>query len=50
MRGEPWWSISGEDLLMMLRRVEAGESPEMVYAEQFANSDIEEILTEKDDQ
>lgn len=32
-----WWSISGDDLLAMLRRVANGEDPDMVYAEAYAN-------------
>jgi hypothetical protein len=33
-----WWAISGESILEMLRRVENGESPDLVYAEAYANS------------
>lgn len=36
-----WWSISGEDLLDMLRRAHAGEDPDEVYIESYANSDHE---------
>lgn len=38
-----WWVISGESLLAMLRRVEAGEDPDLVYAEEYANCDHEEV-------
>lgn len=41
--GEPlkgWWSISGEALMTMLREAHAGESPDIVYAEHYANSEI----------
>ncbi len=38
-----WWSISGEKFLAALRRVADGESPDMVYAEAYANSTIERI-------
>jgi hypothetical protein len=38
-----WWSISGEALLDMLRRVAAGERPDLVYAEEYANSDHEQV-------
>jgi hypothetical protein len=38
MSGGAWWSISEKALLEMLRRVAAGEDPDMVYAEAFANS------------
>jgi hypothetical protein len=36
-----WWTISGEGLLFMLRRVAAGEDPDAVYAEEYANSEHE---------
>jgi hypothetical protein len=38
-----WWSIDSEELMTMLRRVEAGESADLVYAEFYANSDHEFI-------
>ncbi len=38
-----WWSISGEAFLAALRRVAEGENPDMVYAEEYANSTIERI-------
>ena len=34
-----WWTISGEDLLDMLRRSHDGEDPDLVYAEAYANSE-----------
>lgn len=34
-----WWAISGEAMLDALRRVEAGESPDLVYVELYANSE-----------
>ena len=37
-----WWAISGDVLLGSLRRVAAGEDPDLVYAELYAN-------TERDD-
>lgn len=38
-RAKPaWWVINETDLLHMLRRVEAGEAPELVFAEHYANS------------
>jgi hypothetical protein len=40
-RAAGYWVLSGDDLLAMLQRVAAGEDPEMVYVEQYANSDIE---------
>lgn len=36
-----WWAISGAALLDMLRRVQQGEDPDLVYAEEYANSKIE---------
>jgi hypothetical protein len=38
-----WWTISGERLLELLRRVEAGETADAVYAEEYANSEVEKI-------
>jgi len=38
--------ISGELLLEMLRRVEAGESPDLVYAEAWANATHEQPADE----
>lgn len=38
-----WWAISGEVLLDAMRRVAAGESPDLVYLELIANSDTEEV-------
>lgn len=36
-----WWTLSGEQLLLMLKRVAAGEDPDLVYAEEYANAKIE---------
>lgn len=36
-----WWTISGADMLAMLRRAHAGEDPDLIYAEAYANSDHE---------
>lgn len=38
-----WWAISGEVLLDGLRRCAAGEDPDLVYAEMYANSDHEDV-------
>jgi hypothetical protein len=38
-----WHVISGEDLLAMLRRVAAGEEPDMVYAEEYVNAERETV-------
>ena len=37
-----WWAISGEALIDALRRVAAGEDPDLIYAELYANSRQEE--------
>lgn len=41
--GLGWWTISGEGLLDLLRRVAAGEDPDLVYAEAYVHSDHEHI-------
>lgn len=38
-----WWAISGEAFLTALRRAYAGEDPDLIYAEQYANSDVERV-------
>lgn len=43
-----WHVISGEGLLAMLRRVAAGEDPDMVYAEEYANADHEHVEADPD--
>ena len=35
-----WWVLAGEDLLAMLRRCHDGEDPDLVYAEEYANSEV----------
>lgn len=39
----PWHVISSADLLAMLRRVAAGEDPEFVYLQEYANAGHEEV-------
>lgn len=39
MKDLGWWSISGEGLLDLLRRAYAGEDPDMLYAEEYANAE-----------
>jgi hypothetical protein len=41
-----WWTISGEAFMDALRAVAAGENPDIVYAEHYANSEIETPGTE----
>ena len=36
-----WWVVSGENLLDMLRRAHGGEDPDLIYAEEYANSEHE---------
>lgn len=36
-----WWTINGLSLLGALFRAKSGEDPEMVYAELYANSEVE---------
>jgi len=36
-----WWVIRGAHLLAMLRRAHDGEDPDLIYAEEYANSDHE---------
>lgn len=35
-----WWTISGEDFMEAMKRTHAGEDPDLVYAEYYANSEI----------
>lgn len=36
-----WWAISGSEFLRALRLVADGSDPDLVYAEFYANSEIE---------
>jgi hypothetical protein len=36
-----WWAISGDALLDLLRRAAAGEDPDLLYAEEYANAEHE---------
>ena len=36
-----WWSISGPGLMDAMRRAAAGEDPDLIYAELYANSESE---------
>lgn len=38
-----WHVISGEDFLTALRRVAAGEDPDMVYTELWVNAEREDV-------
>ena len=41
-----WWCISSESFITALRRAAAGEDPDLVYAEFYANSDHPEVEAE----
>lgn len=45
MDGDPlgWWTISGAALLQALRAAHAGDAPDLVYAELYANSVVERV-------
>lgn len=38
-----WWAISGDLLIDSLRRAAAGEDPDLLYAELYANGETEEV-------
>lgn len=38
-----WWAIAGSELIDLLRRAYAGENPDLLYAEAYANSDHERV-------
>lgn len=38
-----WWAIEGDALLAALRRCETGEKADLVYAELYANADVEAV-------
>lgn len=48
LRSLGWWTISGEELLRALRRCAGGESPDVVYAEMYANSHHERFEEDRD--
>lgn len=39
MSDETWWVISGADFAEALRRAHAGEDPELLYVEHYANTE-----------
>jgi hypothetical protein len=43
-----WWAISGDTFLAALRRAHAGESPDILYAEYYANSDTQDVPPSSD--
>jgi hypothetical protein len=42
-----WHVISSDQMLSMLRRVAAGEDPEMVYLEEYVNADRDDVEGER---
>lgn len=40
--GRAWCVITEEEIMDMLRRAATGEDPDILYAEFYANADIEE--------
>lgn len=48
MNGLGWWAIAGEAFLEALRRAHAGEDPDLIYAEYYANSDHEHVEGDDD--
>lgn len=44
-----WWTISGEGLMDMLRRCYNGESPDLVYAEEYANAEVADYSDDDED-
>lgn len=36
-----WWTIAGEELLRLLREAHAGADPDLLYAEEYANAEVE---------
>jgi hypothetical protein len=43
-----WWVIAGHVLLDGLRRAAAGEDPDLIYAELYANSEVESYRAGED--
>lgn len=42
-----WWVIHGESLMDLLRRAHAGEDPDLLYVEEYAN--CEHHASDEDD-
>lgn len=43
-----WWSISGDAMLAAFRRAAAGEDPDLLYAELYANCTVEPVPPDAD--
>jgi len=48
MNGLGYWVISGQALLEALRRCAAGEDPDLVFAELYANTSQEHVPGDSD--
>ena len=47
--GDQWWSINGQEMFDMMKRVESGDiTPELAYVELIANSEVD-VTTLPDD-
>lgn len=44
-----WWTISGEEFLHSMHRAANGESPDLIYAELYANSEVTRPAEEDED-
>jgi len=38
---DSWWTIHGETIMEALKRAANGEDPDMIYAELYANSELD---------
>ncbi len=43
MKSLGYWVISGEDFMAAMKRAATGEDPDLLYAEYYANSDVEDV-------
>lgn len=43
MTDTSWWAISSERLLSLLHRAANGEDPDLLYAEEYANAEHEDV-------
>ena len=44
-----WWIIHADEIIEMLRAVANGDSPDIVFAELWANGQINETILEGDE-
>lgn len=43
MSAGAWWVVHEENMLAMMRRCYAGEDPDIVFAEEYANCEHEHV-------